>query len=161
MTIAVGDKLPHATVLIVGPDGRRETTTDHLFAGKTVVLFGVPGAFTPTCSGQHLPGYLANARAFRDKGVSDVVCLSVNDPFVMEAWAKDQNAGEKVLFLADGSGEYINALGLEMDLSAKGLGIRSQRFALIAQDRTVIHLAIDRPGDFSFSKAERILEALP
>ncbi len=160
MTIKVGDALPAMKLMVVGPDGPKEMTTETLFGGKKVVLFAVPGAFTPTCSAKHLPGFMQNADEIRAKGADEIVCLSVNDQFVMGAWAKQAGVEGKVLMLADGSGLFAKAIGLELDLVARGLGMRSQRFALIAEDMKVTHLAIEAPGDFDVSRAESVLTAL-
>ena len=160
MTIKVGDTLPEMKLMTAGPDGPKEESTSSLFGGKTVVLFATPGAFTPTCSAKHLPGFVQNAEAFKAKHVDSIVCLAVNDPFVMAAWAKDQGVDGKIVMLADGSGALTKALGLELDLSARGLGVRSQRFALIAKDKVVSHLAVEAPGDFDVSRAETVLEAV-
>jgi peroxiredoxin (alkyl hydroperoxide reductase subunit C) len=160
MTIKVGDMLPEMKLMTAGPDGPKEESTASLFGGKKVVLFATPGAFTPTCSAKHLPGFVQQADAFHAKGVDTVVCLSVNDPFVMGAWGKDQGVDGKVVMLADGSGQFTKAMGLELDLVARGLGMRSQRFALIAEDRKVTHLAIEAPGDFDVSRAETVLAAV-
>jgi glutaredoxin/glutathione-dependent peroxiredoxin len=160
MTIKVGDTLPEMKVIVAGPDGPKEETIDSLFGGKMVVLFATPGAFTPTCSAKHLPGFVENAGAFTVKGVDSIVCMAVNDPFVMKAWAKDQNVDGKIIMLADGAGVLTRALGLELDLSARGLGVRSQRFALVAKDKVVTHLAIEAPGDFDVSRAESVLEVV-
>ncbi len=160
MTIKVGDALPAMKLMVVGPDGPKEMTTESLFGGKKVVLFAVPGAFTPTCSAKHLPGFLQHADEIRAKGADEIVCLSVNDQFVMAAWAKQAGVEGKVLMLADGSGLFTKAMGLELDLVARGLGTRSQRFALIAEDMKVTHLAIEAPGDFDVSRAESVLTAL-
>jgi peroxiredoxin (alkyl hydroperoxide reductase subunit C) len=160
MTIKVGDTLPTMKLMTATQEGPREVSTDDLFKGKKVVLFAVPGAFTPTCSAKHLPGFLANHDALRAKGVDAVVAMAVNDAFVMGAWAKDQNAGDKVTMLADGSGAFTRALGLELDLTQRGLGVRSQRFAAIVDDGKVTHLAVEAPGGFEVSKAEAILEKL-
>ena len=160
MTIKVGDTLPEMKLMTAGPDGPKEESTTALFGGKTVVLFATPGAFTPTCSAKHLPGFVQHAAEFTAKGVDTVVCLAVNDPFVMAAWGKDQGVDGKVVMLADGSGALTKAMGLELDLTARGLGVRSQRFALVAKDKVVTHLAIEAPGDFDVSRAETVLEAL-
>jgi peroxiredoxin (alkyl hydroperoxide reductase subunit C) len=146
--------------MVATAEGPKEISTDEIFKGKKVVLFAVPGAFTPTCSAKHLPGFVQQADAFHAKGVDTVVCLSVNDPFVMGAWGKDQGVDGKVVMLADGSGQFTKAMGLELDLVARGLGMRSQRFALIAEDRKVTHLAIEAPGDFDVSRAETVLAAV-
>ena len=160
MTIKVGDTLPSMKLMIAGVDGPKEVSTDTLFKGKKVVLFATPGAFTPTCSAKHLPGYVQNADAFRARGVDEIVCMAVNDPFVMGAWAKDQGTDGKVVMLADGSGALTKAMGLELDLVARGLGMRSQRFAMVVDDMNVTHLAIEAPGDFDVSKAEAVLAVL-
>ncbi len=160
MTIKVGDTLPSMKLMIAGADGPKEVSTDTLFKGKKVVLFATPGAFTPTCSAKHLPGYVQNADAFRARGVNEIVCMAVNDPFVMGAWAKDQGTDGKVVMLADGSGALTKAMGLELDLVARGLGMRSQRFAMVVDDMKVTHLAIEAPGDFDVSKAEAVLAVL-
>jgi peroxiredoxin len=160
MAIKVGDTLPEMKLMTAGPDGPKEESTSSLFGGKTVVMFATPGAFTPTCSAKHLPGFVQQFEQFKAKGVDTVVCMSVNDPFVMAAWGKDQGVDGKVVMLADGSGSWTQALGLELDLSARGLGKRSQRFALIAKGKVVTHLAIEAPGDFDVSRAEAVLDAL-
>lgn len=160
MTIKVGEKIPSAKLMQATADGPVEVSTDDLFAGKTVVLFGVPGAFTPTCSAKHLPGFVTHAAELKAKGVDVVACISVNDVFVMGAWRKDQGIGEEVVMLADGSAAFTKALGLEFDLTARGLGVRSQRFALVAKNGVVTHVAVEAPGAFEVSKAESILAAL-
>ena len=160
MTIKIGDKIPAVTLMQATAEGPREITTDALFAGKTVVLFGVPGAFTPTCSAKHLPGFVAQAAAIQAKGVDTIACVAVNDAFVMGAWAKDQGISTEIVMLADGSAKLATALGLELDLTARGLGMRNQRFALIAKDGTVTHVAVEAAGAFEVSKAEAVLAAL-
>ncbi len=160
MAIAVGDTIPAVKIMQATPEGPREVDTGELFKGKTVVLFGVPGAFTPTCSAKHLPGFIQNATALKAKGVDVIACMAVNDAFVMAAWAKDQGVSDQVVMLADGSGAFTKALGLELDLVARGLGVRSQRFALVAKDGKVTHLAVEAPGAFEVSKAEAVLNAL-
>lgn len=160
MTIKVGDAVPSMKLMKATPEGPKETSTDEIFKGKQVVLFAVPGAFTPTCSVKHLPGFVENAAAFKAKGVDTVACIAVNDAFVMGAWGKDQGTDGKVVMLADGSGAFTKALGLELDLVSRGMGVRSQRFALVAQDGKVTHLAVEQPGGFDVSKAESILAAL-
>jgi len=160
MTIKVGDKIPSAKLMQATAEGPLEVSTDDLFAGKTVVLFGVPGAFTPTCSAKHLPGFVTHAAELKAKGVDVVACISVNDVFVMGAWRKDQSIGEEVVMLADGSAAFTKALGLEFDLTARGLGVRSQRFALVAKNGVVTHVAVEAPGAFEVSKAESVLAAL-
>jgi len=159
MTIQVGDKLPKATMKVMGEKGPQDISTDDLFAGKKVVLFALPGAFTPTCSAAHLPGFVANADKIKAKGVDSVVCLSVNDAFVMSAWGEDKNA-EELIMLADGNGDFTSAVGLEMDGSAFGLGKRSQRYAMIAEDGVVTALNVEAPGAFEVSSADAILALL-
>jgi len=156
---AVGDKIPSATLKIMGEKGPQDLTTDALFAGKKVVLFAVPGAFTPTCSMAHLPGFVALADKIKDKGVDAIACLSVNDAFVMDAWGKGANA-EELLMVSDWDAGFSKALDLTMDASGFGRGVRSQRFALIAEDGVITHLAVEAPGQFEVSKAEAVLEAL-
>ena len=158
MTIKVGDTVPEMKLMTAGPDGPKEESTTSLFAGKKVVMFATPGAFTPTCSAKHLPGFVQHADEFKAKGVDTVICMSVNDPFVMSAWAKDQGVEGKIVMLADGSFALTKAMGLELDLTARGLGTRSQRFALVAVDKKVTHLAIEAPGDFDVSRAESVLQ---
>lgn len=159
MTIKEGDKLPEATLHMM-QDGRpAAVTTADLFGGKKVVLFAVPGAFTPTCSQAHLPGYVVNADAIKAKGVDSIVCLSVNDAFVMDAWGQNANA-EELSMVGDGNGDFTKALGLEMDGSSFGLGSRSQRYAMIVEDGTVTKLALEAPGQLDVSAAEAVLQAL-
>lgn len=160
MTINVGDKIPSATLKTMGADGPEEITTEDLFKGKTVALFAVPGAFTPTCSAKHLPGYVTNAEAIKAKGVDTIVCLSVNDAFVMGAWGKDQKAGGKVQMLADGNADLTRALGLDKDSTANGMGIRSQRFSMVVEDGVLKSLDIDPPGQFGATSAEAMLDRL-
>jgi peroxiredoxin (alkyl hydroperoxide reductase subunit C) len=160
MTIKAGDSIPSVKIMQAAAEGPKEVDTAALFAGKTVVLFGVPGAFTPTCSAKHLPGFVQNAAALRDKGVDMIACMSVNDAFVMGAWAKDQGITDQVVMLADGSAAFTKAMGLEFDLTARGLGVRCQRFALVAKDGKVTHVAVEAPGAFEVSKAEAVLAAL-
>ncbi|HEX4368313.1 MAG TPA: peroxiredoxin [Rhodopila sp.] len=160
MTIKVGDTIPSMKLMVATADGPKETSTDEIFKGKKVVLFAVPGAFTPTCSAKHLPGFVQNFDALKAKGVDTVACIAVNDAFVMGAWGKDQGTGDKVTMLADGAAAFAKAIGLELDLNARGMGWRSQRYALIAQDGKVTHLGVEAPGGFEVSKAEAILAAL-
>ena len=160
MAIQVGQKIPAATLKVPTADGIQDKTTDELFRGKKVVLFSVPGAFTPTCSAKHLPGFVQNAAAIKAKGVDSIVCLAVNDAFVMQAWGKDQNCGDKVLMAADGNGAFAKALGLDFDGSKFGKGTRSHRFALLADDGVVTHLAVEAPGKFEVSSAEAVLGKL-
>jgi len=160
MTIKVGDKIPQATFKYLSPEGPKEITSDELFGGKKVAFFAVPGAFTPTCSQKHLPGFVQNAAAIKAKGVDTIACTAVNDAFVLGAWSKEQGATDKITMLADGSAALAKALGLEMDITARGMGVRSQRYALVAQDGKVTYLGVEAPGGFEASKAETILAAL-
>jgi peroxiredoxin len=160
MAIQVGDKIPNATLKVPGADGLKDASTAELFGGRKVVLFAVPGAFTPTCSAKHLPGFVQNAGALRAKGVDAIVCLAVNDAFVMGAWARDQKVGDAVIMAADGNGDFTRALGLELDGSKFGMGLRAQRFALVAEDGVVRKLAVEAPGKFEVSSAEAILREL-
>jgi len=160
MTIKVGDSIPAAKLMMATSDGPKEVTTEELFGGKTVVLFGVPGAFTPTCSAKHLPGFVNHISAIKAKGVDTVACMAVNDVFVMGAWGKDQGTGENVTMLADGSAAFTKAMGLEFDLTGRGLGMRAQRFALVAKNGVVTHVAVEAPGAFEVSSAEAVLSAL-
>lgn len=157
MTIKPGDKLPEANLTIMGEKGPQGATTDQLFKGKTVALFAVPGAFTPTCSAKHLPGFLDHADEFKAKGVDEIVCLSVNDAFVMNAWGKDQNVGNRIVMAADGSADFTKKLGLEMDASKFGMGTRSQRYSMLVKDGVVEKLNVEEPGAFSASSAETLL----
>ena len=160
MAIQVGEKIPASTLKVPTADGIQDRTTDQLFAGKKVVLFSVPGAFTPTCSAKHLPGFVQNAGAIRAKGVDSIICLAVNDAFVMAAWGKHQNVGDKVIMAADGNGAFAKALGLDFDGSKFGMGQRSQRFALVAEDGVVKSVAVEAPGKFEVSSAEAVLAKL-
>ncbi|MEQ8689816.1 MAG: peroxiredoxin [Pseudomonadales bacterium] len=159
MSIQEGDKLPEATLHVMQEGRPTPVTTSDLFAGKKVVMFAVPGAFTPTCSQAHLPGYVVNADAIKAKGVDDIVCLSVNDAFVMGAWGEAANA-DNLVMAGDGNGDFTKALGLEMDGSGFGLGTRSQRYAMIVEDGTVKKLAVEAAGQLEVSAAEAILAAL-
>lgn len=160
MAIKAGDKLPQGTFGVMTESGPGAISTDELFAGKKVVLVSVPGAFTPTCSANHLPGFVQNADEILSRGVDTIAFMAVNDVFVMDAWGKDQKVGDKVVMLADGNGEYAAALGLELDGSAFGMGKRGQRFAIVVDDGTATHVAVEAPGQFEVSKAEAILAAL-
>lgn len=160
MTIQVGDKIPAATLFEIGENGVGTVSTDELFAGKTVVLFNVPGAFTPTCSAKHLPGFIEKADELKAKGVDAVIGMAVNDPFVMKAWGRDAGADDKVRLVSDGNCELTKKLGLEMDASKAGLGTRCQRFSLIAKDGVVTHLNVEQPGAFEVSSAEYALNQL-
>lgn len=159
MAIQEGDKLPDATFFVM-QDGRPSPrTTQDLFGGKKVVLFAVPGAFTPLCSEQHLPGYVTHADAIREKGVDSIVCTAVNDAFVMDAWGQDRQVGD-VVMAADGNGAFAKALGLELDATGFGLGVRSERYAMVVEDGTVTKLSVEGPNKFEVSKAEAILATL-
>ncbi len=155
MTIKIGDPIP-ATVVSIFRDGVEPISTSEIFKGRRVVLFSVPGAFTPTCSERHLPGYIEHFSAFRERGI-DVACIAVNDAFVMGAWAKTQNVPEGLMMLADGNGDFTRALGLEMDATRFGMGVRGKRFALYAEDGVVRKLAIEAPGEFKVSSAQAML----
>ena len=161
MPIKVGDRLPEAKFRVMGPDGPAAKTTDEVFKGKKVVLFAVPGAFTPTCSNNHLPGFLKNADAIKAKGVDTIAVTGVNDVFVFDAWKKATGAGGKIEFLADGNGEFAKALDLVLDGSAAGLGIRSKRYAMLVEDGVVTKLNIeDAPGKAENSGAENLLKQI-
>lgn len=160
MSIRVGEKMPSGVFGVMTDAGPGAISTDELFAGKKVVLVSVPGAFTPTCSASHLPGFVKQADELFAKGVDSIACMSVNDVFVMHAWGEDQKVGDKVMMLADGNGEYARALDLEMDGTAFGMGTRSQRFAIIVDDGTATHVAVEAPGKLEVSKAESILAKL-
>jgi peroxiredoxin len=160
MAIQVGEKMPSGSFGVMTADGPGSISTDELFAGKKVVLFAVPGAFTPTCSKSHLPGFVSQADAMLEKGVDSIACMSVNDVFVMHAWGENQGVGGKVQMLADGNGEYAKALDLEMDASGFGMGTRSQRFVIVVDDGVASHVAVEAPGQFEVSKAEVLLEQL-
>ena len=159
MTIQVGDKIPACTVKTMGEQGPTDITTEDIFTGKKVVLFAVPGAFTPGCSITHLPGYVVNADKIKAAGVDSIVCMAVNDAFVMDAWGKSQNA-EELIMLADGNGVFTAALGLELDGSGFGLGTRSQRFAMIVDDGTVTHLNVEEGAGVDVSSAETMMALL-
>ena len=160
MTVKVGDKAPAGRFHVINADGPGSLSTEELFSGKKVVVFSVPGAFTPTCSKEHLPGFVDQADAIKAKGVDTIVCMAVNDMFVMDAWGNSVGAGDSVLMLADGNGTYAAALGLELDASGFGLGTRGQRFALVVEDGTITQLHVEAPMEFKVSSAESILENL-
>ena len=159
MTIQVGDKVPLANFNIMTPDGPQEINSGAVFDGKKVVLFAVPGAFTPGCSITHLPGFVVKADEIKAKGVDEIVCMAVNDAFVMGAWGQAQNA-EEILMLADGNGEFTKAIGLELDAKGFGMGFRAKRFGMIVDDGTVIHLAVEAPGEIKVSTADAMIELL-
>jgi peroxiredoxin len=160
MPIKVGDTIPEAKLTRMTENGPAPITTSEIFKGKKVVLFAVPGAFTPTCSAKHLPGFVNKAGEIIAKGVDTIACVSVNDVFVMNAWGKDQQADGKVMMLADGNGEFTKAVGLELDGKGFGMGMRSQRYSLIAEDGVVTKLNIEKPGAFEVSSAETALSQL-
>jgi peroxiredoxin len=160
MTIQVGDQLPQATFSVMTDEGPQQRTTDDVFKGKTVALFALPGAFTPTCSAKHVPGFKAHAGEFRAKGVDTIACLSVNDAFVMGAWGKDQDAGDDIVMLADGNADFTKAVGLEMDGSKFGMGTRSQRYSMLVTDGVVKQLNVEQGGEFRVSTAEHLLGQL-
>lgn len=159
MTIQVGDRIPSSVLSQMSEQGPQPISTENYFAGRKVILFSVPGAFTPTCSAYHLPGFIENADEFSSKGIEAIACVSVNDVFVMHAWGKSEKA-DGIDMLADGNGDFAEALGLEMDASAFGMGKRSQRFALVADDGIVTQLLIEAPGEFRISSAESVLATL-
>ena len=160
MTIKVGDKVPSVKLRQLTAEGMKDVQTDDFFKGKKVVLFAVPGAYTPTCSAKHLPGFVEKAAQITAKGVDTIACIAVNDAFVMGAWGKDQKADGKVQMLADGNGEFTQAVGLDMDGSGYGLGKRSQRYAMIVDNGVVTLLNVEKPGSFEVSSADAILKAL-
>lgn len=160
MTIKAGDKMPSGTLTQMTKDGPQKLSTDDLFKGKTVVLFSVPGAFTPTCDAKHLPGFVEQAGEIKSKGVDTIACMAVNDVFVMNAWGKHSNVGDKVLMLADGNGDYAKALGLSLDASAWGMGTRGQRFAIIVKDGVAKSVNVEAPGEFKVSAADYVLKQL-
>lgn len=160
MTIKVGDKVPSATLMEYKDGGPKPVSTDDLFKGKKVVFFAVPGAFTPTCSAKHVPGFVNNYDALKAKGVDAIACMSVNDAFVMGAWGENQKAGGKVMMLADGNGDFTKQLGLEMDGTKFGMGKRAQRFSMIVDDGKVTKLNVEEPGAFAVSSAEHALTQL-
>lgn len=160
MSIKVGDKVPAISLKTKTSEGIQEVKTDELFGGKTVVLFAVPGAFTPTCSAKHLPGYVTKAADLKGKGVDAIACLSVNDAFVMDAWGKNQKVGEDVMMLADGNADFTKAMGLVMDGSGYGMGNRSKRYAMVVKDGVVKDLFVEEPGQFEVSSADYVLGKL-
>ena len=160
MTIKAGERMPAGKFKVMGESGPKDLTTAQLFDDKRVVLFSVPGAFTPTCSAKHLPGFVQQAEALRAKGVDTVACMAVNDVFVMGAWGKSANAGEEVQMLADGNGEYAKALGLELDARGHGMGMRGQRFAIIVDNGVATKVLVEAAGEFKVSAAEYVLGQL-
>jgi glutaredoxin/glutathione-dependent peroxiredoxin len=160
MTIKVGDKIPSATLTTMTGEGPKPVSTDELFKGKKVVLFAVPGAFTPTCSAKHLPGFVQNADAIKAKGIDSIACVAVNDAFVMGAWGKDQKAEGKVQMLADGSGKFAEALGTVLDLTERGMGKRSMRYSMVVDDGVVKSINVEQGGAFEVSDAGTILKQI-
>lgn len=160
MAIQVGDKIPSLTLQRKAEEGVTDITTDELFGGKKVALFALPGAFTPTCSAAHLPGYVGKADELKDKGIDSIVCLSVNDAFVMDAWGEQHNVEDRVMMIADGSADFTRAVGLDLDLSQRGMGTRSQRYAMVVNDGVVELLNIEAPMKFEVSDADTILNSL-
>lgn len=160
MTIQAGDRMPEGSFATMTADGPGSISTEELFGGNKVVLLSVPGAFTPTCSKSHLPGFVQQAAALKEKGVDTIACMSVNDVFVMDAWGRDQGVGGDVLMLADGNGTYAEALGLTLDASGFGMGTRGQRFAIIVEDGVASQVHVEGPGEFKVSSAEAVLAAL-
>jgi peroxiredoxin len=160
MAIKVGDKIPSVKLKTMTKDGMKEMTTDEIFGKGKTVLFALPGAFTPTCSAKHLPGFVGKAADIRGKGVDKIACLSVNDAFVMNAWGKEQNVGENVLMLADGNADFTKAVGLDMDGTGFGMGLRSKRYAMVVENGVVRHLAVEAPGQFEVSSADAVMKAL-
>jgi peroxiredoxin len=160
MPIKAGERMPSGTLKTMGPDGAKDVKTEELFRGKKVVLFSVPGAFTPTCDAKHLPGFVQLADQLKAKGVDTIACMAVNDVFVMNAWGKASGVGDRILMLADGNGEYARVLGLELDAKGHGMGTRGQRFAIIARDGAATHVNVEAPGQFKVSAAEYVLGQL-
>jgi len=161
MTIQVGDKIPATTLKYVSPDGPKDISTDEFFRGKKVVLFAVPGAFTPACSQRHLPGYVDKAADLKAKGIDTIACIAVNDQAVMGAWGKAQNVGDKIMMLADGSADFARAVGLDIDLSRAGLGVRSKRYSMLVEDGMVKALNVEQvPSQVEVSSADAMLKAL-
>ena len=158
MTISVGDSIPGATLYRMGAKGPEPVDTQDYFKGRKVVVFGLPGAYTPTCSAEHVPGYLKHADEFKAKGVDAIACISVNDAFVMGAWGRDQGVGDKIDMLADGSADLAKAMGLDLDLSERGFGMRSQRFAMVVEDGVVKALAVEERPGLDVSAAEKLLD---
>ena len=159
MTIKVGEEIPSITLRIMGADGPKDITTDEIFRGGKVAVFGLPGAFTPVCSAKHLPGFVNNAEALRKRGIDRVACVSVNDAYVMDAWGKALNVGDKVMMVADGNAAFTKAVGLEEDKTVAHMGLRSQRYAMIVEGGVVKLLNIEKPKEFCVSSAEALLEA--
>lgn len=160
MTISIGDKIPSVTLHVMKDDGPEAITTDEIFGGKKVAIFGLPGAFTPTCSAKHVPGFFTKADALAKKGVDRIVCISVNDAFVMGAWGKDQGVGDTIMMVADGSADFTRATGLELDLTGRGFGLRCQRFSMVVNDGTVENFNQESDGGYEVTSAEHMLANL-
>ena len=160
MTIKAGERMPAGTFKVMTREGPKDLSADELFKGKLVVLFSVPGAFTPTCDAKHLPGFVQLADQLRAKGVDTIACMAVNDVFVMNAWGKAGSVGDKILMLADGNGEYVKALGLELNATGFGMGMRGQRFAIIVKNGVAAHVNVEAPGEFKVSAADFVLKQL-
>ena len=160
MSIAVGESLPDVAVYLTSPDGPKATSTGQVFANKRAVMFALPGAFTPTCSARHLPGFVEKADVIYAKGIDLIACLSVNDAFVMAAWAARHDVGESIAMIADGNGTFVHAMGLDRDMSERGMGHRSQRFAMVTKDGVVEKIFIESPGGYSVSSAEHVISQL-
>jgi glutaredoxin/glutathione-dependent peroxiredoxin len=160
MAIKAGERMPSGTLKTMTPDGPRDITTDQIFKGKKVVLFSVPGAFTPTCDARHLPGFVQHAEQLKKKGIDTIACMAVNDVFVMNAWGKASGVADRILMLADGNGDYSKALGLSLDASKFGMGTRGQRFALVVDDGIAKQVYVEAAGEFKVSAAEHVLAGL-
>jgi peroxiredoxin len=160
MTVQVGDTIPSGTLIKMTDEGPRPVSTEELFGGRTVALFSVPGAFTPTCSAKHLPGFIEHADDIVARGIDEIVCISVNDPFVMGAWGKSASVGDKITMLSDGNADFVKALGLTMDGSKFGMGTRGQRFSMLVRDGRIEQLNVEEPGAFKVSSAEHMIEQL-
>ncbi len=160
MTIEIGDRLPDAALTVMGEEGPETLMTQSLGEGRRLVIFGLPGAFTPTCSALHLPGFLAQADALRTKGVDAIVCVSVNDVYVMDAWGKQQGVAGRVMMAADGNGDFTRAVGLDVDMTDRGFGLRSRRYAMVVEDGVVTLLNVEEPGEFKVSDAQTVLASL-
>lgn len=159
MSVQMGDMLPYGNFLVMGQEGVEEVDVTNFFADKTVLLFAVPGAFTPTCSARHLPGYVEHYQAFKDKGVDDIVCLAVNDVFVMNAWGKQHNA-DQIVMASDNLAEFTQALGLEIEVATAKMGLRSRRYAMLVENGVIQNLWLEEPGEFGISSAEQVLSHL-
>ncbi|NIL93692.1 MAG: redoxin family protein [Woeseiaceae bacterium] len=160
MPIQAGETMPEGSFGVMTGEGPGSISTGELFSGKKVLLISVPGAFTPTCSTKHLPGFVAHAAEIKSKGIDTIACMAVNDVFVMDAWGKERGVGDSLLMLADGNGDYTRALDLELDATGFGMGMRGQRFAIVVDDGIATHVAVEGPGQFEVSKVEAIMQAI-